>query len=202
MQTRPDSLLYVIIYVMILFTLLTESERETVSRMIKLVVRGDENALVTIYNTVGGRLLSVAMGITRNLQAAEDAVSESFIKLVNYASQFDGGNGYAWLCTIVKNTALNLIKREGRRQGEDIDGFFSLTDGKDFAEKSDTAMAVERAMQALDKRERLCIWLKYFNDYTVRGIASETKLSKSSVQDIIKRAEEKLKQYLGGVYAR
>ena len=52
---------------MILFVLLTESERETVSRMIRLVAEGDERALITIYEMVGGRLLSVAMGITRNL---------------------------------------------------------------------------------------------------------------------------------------
>ena len=181
---------------MLLFVLLTESERETVTRMIKLVARGDERALVTIYDMVGGRLLSVAMGVTRNLHAAEDAVSESFIKVVNYASQFQGGNGYGWLCTIVRNTALNIIKSEKHKRGEDIDGFFSLTDGRDFSAASDTALEVERAMKVLDSRERLCIWLKYFNDYTVREIADETKLGKSTVQEVIKRAEEKLKQYL------
>jgi RNA polymerase sigma-70 factor (ECF subfamily) len=181
---------------MILFVLLTENERETVSRMIKLVAQGDERALVTIYDIVGGRLLSVAMGVTRNLHAAEDALSESFIKVVNYASQFQGGNGYAWLCTIVRNTAINIIKKERHKQGEDIDGFFHLTDGRDFAAASDTAIEVERAMKVLDSRERLCIWLKYFNDYTVREIAAEANLGKSTVQEIIKKAEEKLKQYL------
>ena len=182
---------------MVLFVLLTESERDAVGRMIKLVARGDERALISIYDTVGGRLLSVAMGVTRNLQAAEDAVSESFIKIVNYASQFQGGNGYAWLCTIVRNTALNILKKEKYRQGEDIDGFFNLSDGRDFASASDTAIEVERAMKVLDSRERLCVWLKYFNDYTVREIAEETKLGKSTVQEVIKRAEEKLKKYLG-----
>ena len=181
---------------MLLFVLLTETERETVGRMIKLVAGGDERALISIYDTVGGRLLSVAMGVTRNLQAAEDAVSESFIKVVNYASQFQGGNGYAWLCTIVRNTALNILKKEKYRQGGDIDGFFNLTDGRDYAAASDTAIEVERAMKVLDSRERLCIWLKYFNDCTVREIADETKLSKSTVQDVIKQAEKKLKEYL------
>lgn len=181
---------------MILFTLITETEKEEISRLIFLIANGDESALVRLYNMAGGRLLSVAMGITRNLQTAEDVLSESFIKVVRHAEQFKGGSGYAWLCTIVKNTALNILKSDINKQGEDIDGFFDLTDGKDFTEHSANAMEVEKALKKLDKQERLCIWLKYFNDYTVRQIAEEIKISKSTVHDIIKKAELKLKEYI------
>ena len=181
---------------MILFTLITESEKDTINKMIPRISKGDEAALLTVYNTVGGRLLSVAMGITRNLQLAEDALSESFIKLVRHADQFKGGSGYAWLCAIVKNTALNIIKSNQNKQGLDIDSFFSLSDGKDFTESSVNALAVEAALKKLTNQERLCIWLKYFNDYTVREIAAETGISKSSVQDIIKRAERNLREFM------
>lgn len=181
---------------MILFAVITESEKEEISRLIFSISRGDEAALISLYKKAGGRLLSVAMGITRSLQLAEDALSESFIKLIKHADQFKGGSGYAWLCTIVKNTALNIIKSDQRKRGEDIDSFFHLTDGRDFAEHAANALAVEDALKKLNKEERLCIWLKYFNDYTVRQIAEETKLSKSTAHDIIKKAEQKLCQYI------
>ena len=181
---------------MILFSLITESEKELVSDMIPLIAQGDEAALVTVYNTVGGRLLSVAMGITRDIRLAEDTVSESFLKLVRSAHQFKGGNGYAWLCTVVRNTALNLIKSRGARHEVDIDGFFSLSDGVDFTQNVHNAVMVENALKKLSKEERLCIWLKYFNDYTVRGIAEETGISKSTVQELIQKAEKKLREYL------
>jgi RNA polymerase sigma-70 factor (ECF subfamily) len=181
---------------MILFTLISESEKETISLMIPRIAAGDEEALSTVYNIAGGRLLSVAMGITRDLALAEDALSESFIKLVRHASQFKGGNGYAWICTIVKNTALNLIKSGRNRRHADIDGFFSLSDGKDFTADSLNALAVEDALKKLTERERLCIWLKYFNDYTVREIAAETGIPKATVQDIIKKAERRLRGFL------
>jgi len=181
---------------MILFTLITDTERDSVSRLIPLVALGDERALTTIYNTVGGRLLSVAMGVTRDIQLAEDALSESFVKLTRYADKFRGGNGYAWLCVIVKNTALNIIKSGKNKRGADIDGFFDISDGKDFTRASDNALMVEDALKRLSKQERLCIWLKYFNDCTVREIAAETGLSKSTAQDIIKKAEIKLREFM------
>jgi len=179
-----------------LFVLITDAEKDTINRMIPLIAQGDEAALATVYDRAGGRLLSVAMGITRNLQLAEDALSESFIKLVRCAEQFKGGNGYAWLCTIVKNTALNIIKSDKNKQGLDIDGFFDLSSGRDFTEDSVNALAVEDALKRLSKQERLCVWLKYFNDYTVREIAEETGLSKSSVHDVIKKAEGKLREFM------
>jgi len=181
---------------MILFVLLTDNEKEEINRLILLVAGNDSGALMRIYNSVGGRLLSVAMGVTRNIHLAEDVLSESFIKVVKYANKFKGGNGYAWLCTVVKNTALTMLKISNAKQGADIDGFFNLTDGKNLAENSDAAIMVENAMKRLSSQERLCIWLKYFNDYTIRDISAETSISKSSVADLIKKAEKKLKEFL------
>ncbi len=182
---------------MILFTLLTESEREYINRLIPGIAQGDESALTWLYQAAGGRLLSVALGVTRDLSLAEDALSESFLKIVRHAGSFRGGNGYAWLCTIVKNTALNLLKEQNRKSGANIDDFFHLSDGVDLAERSAAALTVEAALKKLTETERLCMWLKYFNDYSVREIAAETGLSKSTVQDAIKKAEHKLREYIG-----
>ena len=188
--------IYATLLLMILFSLLSDSERDFISRQILLIAKGDEDALTRVYKAVGGRLLSVAMGITRNIHLAEDALSESFLRIVKYADKFDGKNGYAWLCTVVKNTARNLLKADLRRQGADIDGFFNLTDGRDRAQMSVDAIAVETALNELSSKERLCIWLKYFNDFTIREIAEETNLSKSTAQDVIKRAEQRLREIL------
>jgi RNA polymerase sigma-70 factor (ECF subfamily) len=82
---------------MLLFVLLNDSEKESITRLVLRVARGDETALIEIYNLVGGRLLSVAMGITRDIHLAEDVLSESFLKISKYAHQFRGGQGYYYL---------------------------------------------------------------------------------------------------------
>ncbi len=181
----------------IIFFTISDEERRELGELIVAVAGGDEGALAAVYSRVGGRLLSVAMGFTRDLYAAQDVLHDSFIKVARYAHQFRRGtNGYAWLCKIVRNTAINKIKSENLRRGIDIDSFFSLSDGQDMAEKSDTAAAVEAALKALLPKERTVIWLKYYNDMTVREIAAELSMPKSTVHELIKAAEAKLKKAL------
>jgi len=40
------------------------------------------------------------------------------------------------------------------------------------------------------------VWLKYFNEMTVREIAVELNMSKSAVAEMIVRAEKKMKVFL------
>lgn len=180
-----------------ILSIITDYERSRISNLIIYIAGGDEKALAEVYDIAGGRLLSVAMGIMRNINTAQDVLHDSFIKIARCANQFKrGSNGYAWLCKIVRNTALNKIKSENLRRGEDIDSFFNLTDGTDMAEKADTVIAVEAAMKTLLPKERTLIWLKYYNDMTIRQIASELNIAKSTVQEKIKTAESKLKKAL------
>lgn len=181
----------------ILLSVITDSERKKLSEMIIFVAKGDENALTLIYKLAGGRLFSVAMGIMRDYQLAEDVLHDSFIKIANCAYQFKAGtNGYAWLCRIIRNTAINKIKNENIRRGLDIDSFFNIADGKNFEDRSESVIQVENAMKALSSKERTVIWLKYYNDMTIREISSEISIPKSTVHEIIKQAETKLKKLL------
>jgi len=181
----------------ILLSVISDYERNKLGDLITSIAKGDENALSAVYQSVGGRLLSVAMGLTRELQTAQDVLHDSFIKIVKCAYQFKSGtNGYAWLCKIVRNTALNKIKSENIRRGFDIDSFFNITDGQDMSENSDTVILVESAMKTLLPKERLIIWLKYYNDMTLREIASELSIPKSTVHEMLKIAESKLKKVL------
>jgi RNA polymerase sigma factor (sigma-70 family) len=181
----------------IIFLTISDNERRELGELIVAIARGDEGALAAVYQRAGGRLLSVAMGLTRDIHSAQDVLHDSFIKVARSAHQFKRGtNGYAWLCKIVKNTAINKIKSENIRRGLDIDSFFNLSDGQDMAEKSDTAATVETALKALLPKERTVIWLRYYNDMTVREIAAELSMPKSTVHETLKAAEAKLKKAL------
>lgn len=110
---------------LLLFSALSDEDKSEVNHYILLIAEGDTNALRELYRLIGGRLLSVAQGIMRNRQNAEDVLHDSFIKIVRCANQFNRGtNGYAWLCKIVKNTALNKLKSENLRRAENIDDMF------------------------------------------------------------------------------
>lgn len=175
---------------------ISDEERSLINDLLNKIKKGDDFALEQLYNLASGRMFSVALGIMRNTESAKDVVQDSFIKITLNANKFLGGNGYAWICKIVQNTALNKRSSEKIRTHLDIDCFFNLSDDQDFSYNSDNSMMVKKAMMSLSSNERLAVWLKYYNEMTVREIASELALAKSTAQDIISRAETKLKTLL------
>lgn len=53
---------------------------------------------------------------------AEDAVQDSFLKIAKNASRFERNtNGVAWVMRIVRNTALDYLKRERKISTVNVD---------------------------------------------------------------------------------
>ena len=164
--------------------------------LILRVAKGDTSALDEIFTCYGKRMVALARGIVRSQADAEDVVSESFVKLVKGASTFKEGNGYGFLMRIVRNAALDFLRRNNRRAVENIDDFFSLTDERYSPEKREDALLLEGAILSLPPLEKKMIYYRYYLDLTVREIAREEKMSKSSVERAVSRAEELVKKAL------
>ncbi|MCH5161500.1 MAG: sigma-70 family RNA polymerase sigma factor [Clostridiales bacterium] len=173
---------------------MTEEMIQTINRLIARIANGNEAALNELARLISSRMLSVARAIVRDRALAEDVVQESFVKIVNKAHRFKHGNGYAWICKIVHNTALNTLRKI--KPTADIDEFFDISDTTDVAEKSAAHLAVEQAMSVLDSQEKLLIYQKYFMDYTVRDSAKATGIDKSTISRKIIKAEEKMRKFL------
>ena len=164
--------------------------------LIQRIKRGDAAALDEIFALMGKRMVALARGIVGSQADAEDVVSESFLKLVKYASSYREGNAYGFLMRIVRNTALDYLRRNRRTATEDIDAIFSLADERYSPEKREDALFLERAVRSLPPLEKRIIYYRYYLDYTVREIAREENISKSSAERAISRAEEMLKKSL------
>lgn len=168
--------------------------KEKCSTLLTEIAKGDERSLELLYSLTSARLFSVALGITKNRHTAEDVLQETFLKVVKYAGLFKRkGNGYGWICTILKNTALTHIKKQ--RVDYDIDEFHNLCDLNVSPDKTDSRLEVEEALKTLEADEKKLIWLKYFCDMTVREIGKELSLPKSTIAYKINAAEKKLKDF-------
>jgi RNA polymerase sigma-70 factor (ECF subfamily) len=53
----------------------------------------------------------LARWLTRNQQDAEDVVQEAYLRAFRFFDGFQGGDGRAWLLTIVRNTCLSWLGR-------------------------------------------------------------------------------------------
>ena len=162
------------------------------------IARGDESALTLLYNTVGGRMLSVALSIVHDRSAAEDVLQDSFLTIVRKADKFRFyQNGYGWVCTIVRNTALDYIRKQNRLKCENIDDAFYLSDESiNVGEQTADKVSVREAIAGLESRERAAIYYRYYEDLSVREIASRIKISKSAADRLLLTAEQKLRKLL------
>ncbi len=158
--------------------------------------RGDAQSLDELYLLVGKRMFALARGIVQRNEDAEDVVSDSLVKLVRYAASFREENGYAYVMRIVRNTALDFLRKNKREATVDIDALFSLSDDRYSPEKREDAILLERAIRGLSPPEKRMIYYRYYLDYTVREIAREENIGKSTAERAVQAAEEHLKELL------
>lgn len=168
------------------------------NEILRILKSGNAEALDGILITVGRRMYALARGIVKNREDAEDVLQDSFLKIAKGIGSYkEGTNGYAWVMRIVRNCALDFLRRRRLRATEDIDEFFHLSDESYSEEKQARAVVLEEAISRLPKAQRQIVYYRYYLDFTVREIAKETGMSKSSVQREAEEAEKFLKEYLG-----
>ena len=167
---------------------------DNINKCIFRLAKGDSAALDDL-SCLSARMLSVALSVVKNRAEAEDVVQDSFLRIYQKAGEFCGGNGYAWICKITQNIALNRLR--GKKLTENIDDCV-LAAKEDVAERSAAAVAVQQAMSVLTPFEQRVIYQKYFMDLTVRESAKSLGSTRSTVARALKSGEEKLKNFLNG----
>ena len=174
-----------------------QNSREKIESALELVRSGSKDGVEQLYCLMGRIMLFVANGVLHDIHSAEDVVQDSFVKIVRHIGSYRRGtNGYAWVCRIVRNTALNYAKSTDNRRWTELSEFDKAAESS-FDEKSDTALLIEKLMNALTPERREMVYMKYFLDMTVREIGKELRKSKSYVAKEIRVAEEEMKKNLG-----
>src|SRR5687768_4553459 len=99
--------------------------------MLKACARDDRAALRTLYDQEAGRMISVAQRIVRRRELAEEVVQDAFMQIWRKAGSFDEelGSAQAWIYTILRNRALNLIRDGAREDLIDADALERTRDG-------------------------------------------------------------------------
>src|SRR5262245_11319253 len=90
--------------------------------LVALVARGDEDALAELYDRVGRIAYGLALRVLRDERHAEDAVQEAFLQVWRSAATFRAERAKAstWVLTLVHRRAVDLVRREERRQAEPL----------------------------------------------------------------------------------
>lgn len=173
-----------------------ERDGEKLNRLIIAVAHGHADCLDGIYELAGGQMFAVALSVAGR-DYAEDVLHDSFIKIARFAKLYRRNDEpYGWVMKIVRNTALDYLRSRNIHTTISTDEMFSLSSRDYSPENRENAIMLEQAVSKLDPDEKKIIYYVYYLDMTVREIAAELNLGKSTVQRIKDRAEKKLKTYL------
>ncbi|MBQ8922394.1 MAG: RNA polymerase sigma factor [Oscillospiraceae bacterium] len=153
-----------------------------------------EELMTTHYNT----LLRIAVQHTGNTAEAEDIVQDTFLKLLESGKQFcDHGHAKAFLIRAAVNRCFDYLKSARRKRN------ISLTDAEEHTLppdsggfQSEETLAVLEAMQRLRPEYRNVIYLYYYEEYSVKEIASILRRSSNTVSSWLTRARKQLKEVM------
>lgn len=173
--------------------------REQLNNLIFAVARGQTECLDGIFAIAAKRMNVAALAVVGDRSAAEDVVSDSFIKIARFAGKYRRQDDpMAWILRIVRNTALDYLRKRKRRAEVSNECLFGLCDPASSPESLIASVSLEQAVAKLAPDERRAVYMRYYMDMTVREIASAMRLSRSSAERLIQRAEAKLKILLNG----
>ena len=167
---------------------------------ISRITSGDRQGLKEVYTEYGKLIYSVALGILRSKENAEDITSEFFIRLwTSAAAQYRSGSGHkSWLAAVARNMSLDYLRKSSHEQliSEDEDG--ALRDTPDSSPPPDTVitekLTLAKALETLDETERSVINLKFEADLTFKEIAGVLNKPLGTVTWKYRNAVEKLRR--------
>lgn len=157
----------------------------------------DELAFKALYDETFTMLWRVARRITNSDEAAEDVVHDSYIKVVERWSMFPTRNDAKyWLIRVVKNNALNWIKRKGREQKVYQRYFKELDDAsespEDQALKAEASDGMRRNLDKLPEKFRMVLVLKEYGMLNYKEIGRVMGIAEGNVKIRVFRAREAL----------
>jgi RNA polymerase sigma factor (sigma-70 family) len=145
---------------------------------------------------------NLARWLVRNDQDAEDIVQESFLKAFKAQESFRGNEAKTWMLSIVRNTAMDFLRRYKSGQAVSLG---------DEAEPADNSPDPERVIIELSRREQVrqaiahladefreVVVLREIEGLSYKEIAAVLGIPMGTVMSRLSRARSLLLVELGG----
>lgn len=140
--------------------------------------------------------IRVAFTMVKNQADAEDIAQETLLRLFVYQPKFQNAeHEKAWIIRTAINLCKDLLKSKWHTSTVGMESALKekqpYPEGI-FAQGDDTLEAVLK----LPERYRSCLYLFYYEDYSIREISTILQIPENTVKTRLRRGREALKQKL------
>ena len=167
---------------------------------------GDQRAYRRLYDATSPKLFAIALRILREESRAEDVLQDSFVNVWNSAAGYNAALSapMTWMVTIVRNRALDYLRRTDRRAVEldgDLEAVLESNDPTpvDLAGGRQDAAALQICLKRLDGGQRQAIAFAYWQGLTHSELAVTLQVPIGTVKTWIRRGLEKMRRCLDSI---
>lgn len=162
-------------------------------RLLQSSAGGDRAAFADLYAETATRLFGVALRIVGRPDHAEDVLQEAFVRIWHRAGDYrpERGSPLAWLCTIVRNKAIDRRRRE--RPEVELDEERAAEESPDTSLLSEDARQLQACLEALGEPQRGCVVMAFVEGYTHQELAARLDRPLGTIKSWIRRSLGQLK---------
>ena len=173
--------------------------------LMPLVAREDPLAFEVFYDRHGGAAYSLAYRIVGSRTAAEDVTQEALLSIWRSGARYDRARGSvrAWTLGIVRNRAIDLLRKESGRSPKLAAGGEELLERSPADELTDTealrretAREVRGAIEELPNDQSRVIQLAYFGGFSHSEIAEMLNEPLGTIKGRMRLAMDKIRATL------
>jgi RNA polymerase sigma-70 factor, ECF subfamily len=177
---------------------------------------GSKEAFNRLVDKYSKPIINYIYRFTGSREDSEDLAQDVFMKIFNSAKNYEASAKFTtWLYRIASNISIDYIrKRKSKGPHDSLDehkadetsGMQNQLADKNqkpadkLLEQKETGENIERALQTLPENQRAAIILKIYGEKSYAEIASILGTSPASVESLMWRARQGLKNKLNGLF--
>ena len=152
--------------------------------------------LEQIFRDYYQMIYRVAFSQVKNHADAEDITQEVFLKIIRHDMRYQSmEHERAWIVRVTINLCRDLLKSKWHKTSVGMEEVSEAQRGscENFTEIQDDMMW---AVLQLPEKYRNCLYLFYYEDYSIKEIAQSLEMPENTVKTNLKRGRQALKEFL------
>ncbi len=186
------------------------TRREQDVQVVHEVQAGNTTAFNVLVEQYWTAMLGMVLSMGFPQQKATEIVQDAFLKAFCAINQFQGGSFKAWLRRIVRNTALNNVRRSTARRaqftrefddtrGDRAGTVVNLPQARradQVVHQQQVSVRIHEALAQLPEAQREALVLYHYDDLSYLEIAEVQGIKLGTVMSRISRARHNLREIL------
>ena len=172
---------------------MTQTDPQLLARYAR---NGSEDAFAEIVRRHLNLVFSAALRQVRQPQLAEEITQSAFVDLARQARKLAPNTILsAWLYQVTRRTAIDVIRRESRRQLREQVAHELNAMNAPNTDWTQIEPLLEEGMDALEERERAALLLRYFEQKSLAEVGAALGINEEAARKRVSRSVDRLREF-------